>query len=115
MWHLRPRRAAASVSIRPSWPPPKMPTVPPGSTILFGIDFVGGRFGHVRCLARTIGFEALGQVLVSDREDRGGEERRVGRTGLADRERADGHAGGHLHDREEAIHAVERGRGYGHA
>ena len=44
------------------------------------------------------------------REDRDREEARVDRAGLADRERADGNARGHLRDREERVEAL-RARG----
>ena len=47
---------------------------------------------------------AIGGVLVG--EDRGGEQRRVGGAGRADRERGDRHAGRHLHDRQQRIEAV---------
>ena len=46
------------------------------------------------------GFEALGQRIVGRREDRGRQKASVDRAGLADRERADRDAAGHLDDRE---------------
>ena len=42
------------------------------------------------------------------RDDRGREERRVDRAGAPDRERADGHAGRHLRDREQRVEALQR-------
>ena len=44
----------------------------------------------------------------SRREHRRGKQRCVDRAGLADRQRPDRNAGGHLHDREQAIHALQR-------
>ena len=42
-------------------------------------------------------------------EDRDGEERRVDRAGLPDGEGRDGHAAGHLHDRQQRIEAFQGG------
>jgi len=50
----------------------------------------------------------VGERIVMGGEDRGAEQRGVDRAGLADRERADRNAAGHLHDRQQAIHALER-------
>ena len=48
-------------------------------------------------------------------QHRGGEQRRVGRAGLADRERRHGNSRRHLHDRQQRIEAVQRLRLHRHA
>src|SRR5271165_921629 len=52
------------------------------------------------------GVEALVEGGVGGGEDFCSEQRGVGRAGLADGQRADGNAPGHLHDGEECIEAV---------
>lgn len=52
---------------------------------------------------------------VMQREDAGGGEGGVDRPGFADGKGHDGHSGGHLHGREEAVHALESPAFDGHA
>ena len=66
------------------------------------------------CLARRAS-SRLRQRLVLQRQDLRGEQAGVGGAGLADRQRADRHAGRHLHDGEQAVLARQRLGGDGHA
>ncbi len=52
--------------------------------------------------------ELLADVLVLERHDLGGEQAGVHRAADPDRERADRHAGRHLHDRQERVHPLQR-------
>src|SRR4051812_226119 len=105
MWVLKPRRDAASESMRPSWPPPRMPMVAPRGRA--SAIFAGCR-GDLGGLLGAIAGQGGVQLLVVEREDRGSEERGVGGAGLADGKSADGDAGGHLDDREQAVLATQR-------
>ena len=69
-------------------------------------DGAGSCFGVSATAAGLAARQAssrLAMRLSVSAEDRGGEQRRVDRAGLADRQRADRHAGRHLHDREQAV------------
>src|SRR6185312_15522412 len=99
-------RAAASASIRPSWPPPRMPRVEPGfrigkslaMSVYSAFDAFFG-FGVLRMFADRIGLtlpevlEALRDFSIGEREHGRREQRRVDRTGFPDREGADGNPG----------------------
>ena len=87
--------------MRPSWPPPMIPMVEPGAII-------PGLRPPIRSAPRARPRAARPSASSPVREHRGGEQRGVDRARLADRQRSDRNAGGHLDDREEAIHALER-------
>src|SRR5262245_40955508 len=109
-WQRKPSRAAASASMRPSWPPPRMPIIEPGgSGLAAGIDVRRALRDGFRLRAPPIG-EAFCERLVGGRKDRGGKEPGIGRAGLADRERPDRNARRHLHDRIKAVGAFQRAR-----
>jgi len=59
--------------------------------------------------------ELGGDRLVLERKQRDGEERGVGRAGVADRKRGDRNALGHLHRREERVEALQVLGGHRHA
>src|SRR5688572_6537565 len=99
MWVFMPSRAAASASMRPSCPPPRMPITLPGGSGP-SLRLIGRELGDGLALLAPIGLEAFVELGVVEREDRGGEKRGVGRTGFPDRERADRDARRHLDDRE---------------
>src|ERR1700758_3554752 len=83
-WHLKPSRAAASASMRPSWPPPRIPMVASGlstSVLRMGRDRIG--------LRRAPGVEALAEAGIGQGEHRRSEQRGIDGASLADRERAD--------------------------
>ena len=63
---------------------------------------------HGLGLRRPEARQPLAHALVRARDDRRGEQRRVDGAGAADRERPDRHAGRHLHDREQRVHALQR-------
>ena len=94
--------------MRPSWPPPRMPIVAPGASISArGITTTGrSATPSVWCCRQRS--SRLGDRRVAEREDRGGAQRRVDRAGLADRKGRDRHAARHLHDRQQAVDALER-------
>src|SRR5690606_30410008 len=115
MWVFRPRRAAASASMRPSWPPPRMPMVLPsgsGTALLGNID--GTLRDGLRLLA-AMRVEPLGDIGIAEGEDGGGEQVSIGGTGLADGEGADRIAGRHLDDRQLAVLAAQGPRLHRHA
>ena len=56
-----------------------------------------------------------GDRRVHQGDDRGGQQGGVDRPGLADGQRADGHAARHLDDRHQAVHALQRVALDGHA
>ena len=91
--------------MRPSWPPPRIPIVAPGRIgATSNVVLLAGLGGALRAPRP----ETLANLGVSRADDRGGEEGGVRRPGLPDRERAHGDALGHLHDRQESVHAVEQ-------
>src|SRR6185437_13437047 len=102
-----PSRAAASASIRPSWPPPSMPIVLPCGSGSMSI-VVARKFRHSGGLASAVGVERGGDLGVAERQHRGGEEGGVGGTSLADGERADRYSGRHLDDRQQAVLSRQR-------
>ncbi|SBV97941.1 hypothetical protein KL86APRO_10949 [uncultured Alphaproteobacteria bacterium] len=71
-------------------------------------DRIDGGGRHRGGLVRPPSVEAGRQRRVFERENRRREERRVDRARLADRKRADRDSARHLHDREEAVHSLER-------
>ena len=70
---------------------------------------------HVGSLLRPVGVERGANALITEREDRRGEQRGIDRASLADRQRAHRDSGRHLHDRQQGVHAAQRGRGQRHA
>src|SRR3954470_17535502 len=102
MWALSPRLAAASASMRPSWPPPRMPTVDPG------VMRRGGLTSRVvlRALRDSVGLpgppgvQTAGERVVAERQDGRRKQRGVDRAGAANGERADRDARRHLNDGE---------------
>ena len=83
--------------MRPSWPPPRMPIVAPGSSsrprpnsLTLPLDV--GRSGDGLGLRLAPGVEPRRERRIGQRQHAGGEQRRVDRAGLADRQRADRNA-----------------------
>src|SRR5260221_7067509 len=103
MWQERPSSAAAMASMRPSWPPPRMPTIMPGAS---GRSFIAGTFVHAGRLVHAPAVEFGRDLVVGKREDGGGEERGVDRPGAADGERADRNSCRHLDDGIKAVLAA---------
>ena len=89
--------------------------VAPGARIIDGTLSSEGRSATAALCARAPGVEPRGQGVVAERQHRGGQQRGVDRARLADRQRADRHAGRHLDDRQQAILAGKRLGGDGHA
>src|SRR5512139_3823679 len=114
---------AAMVNMRPSWPPPRMPSVAPGrmgsaapvriGCALFDIGQLHRQ--HRVGLAAAEVVELGGKPGVIAADQRRGEQRGVGRTRLADGEGRDRDALRHLHDRQQRIHALEVFRRHRHA
>ena len=67
---------------------------------------VAARPARSRLLLRA-GIQPRGQRRIAGGQDRGGQQRRVHRAGAADGQGADRDAGRHLHDRKQAVHALE--------
>src|SRR5690349_1610486 len=114
MWQERPSSAAASASMRPSWPPPRIPTIMPGRTgdgsfIVRRALVDGRRLGHAPAV------EPAGNLVAEQSEHGRGEEGSIDRARAADGERPDRHAGRHLDYRQEAVLAAERLRFDRHA
>ena len=109
-WHLKPSRAAASASMRPSWPPPRMPIVASGraATRCMLTPCPSGVSATAVGLRCAPGVEPLGERRIGQRQHARGEQRRIDRAGLADRERADRHARRHLHDRQQRVQPRQR-------
>ena len=70
---------------------------------------------HLRGLLGAERAQPLAQLGARRGEDRHRQQAGVGRAGLADRQRADRHAAGHLHDRQQRVEALERGALHRHA
>ena len=110
MWHLRPSCAAASASMRPSWPPPRMPTVDPGGS---GVakPHQASSFGCSATAAVCCGppgFEPRGQGAVGQRQHAGRQQGRIDGARLADGQGSHRNAGRHLDDRKQRILARQR-------
>src|SRR5512141_1559172 len=99
-------RRAAIANMRPSWPLPSTPMVEPGRTgringdapRAISFESVFPDAPRLRLPKATKGFA---HRRIAEGEDLRREDRRVDRTGLADREGRDRHAARHLDDREE--------------
>src|SRR3990170_6890818 len=100
MWLFSPSLAAASASMRPSWPPPRMPMVLPGGR---ASGIILWCLGNAVGLCRAPRDDAGGERLVGKRQDLRGEKASIGGAGRADGERADWNAGGHLGDGEQTV------------
>src|SRR6056297_369844 len=98
---LNPRRAAATESMRPNWPPPRMPMVAPGErgSVIAWLVWNGGR----KCSAPVI--EALREGGVGIGKDRGGHQPGIGGPCRADRHGRNRRALWHLHDGISAVDA----------
>src|ERR1700694_2611380 len=94
MWVLSPSLAAATASMRASWPPPRMPMVLPGASGLSGI--ILERLGYGFGLRRAPGHDAGGKPRIAERQDLRCEQSGIGGAGLADGKGADRHPGRHL-------------------
>src|SRR5262249_17268118 len=105
MWVARPSSAVASASIRPSCPPPKIPTTPPACSGAAAIARALGDGGGLRLAPAR---QACREAGIRQGKDRRGMEGGVDGAGLADGERRHGHAAGHLDDGIEAVEAAER-------
>ena len=109
---LKPSRAAASASMRPSCPPPKMPIVPPGRR-------TRELSGHSRAVRRRLG-DRVGLARAPGREPFGAAagslSARIAAASrpaflapaLADGQGADRNAARHLDDGQQAVHALQR-------
>src|SRR3954452_19277615 len=99
--------------MRPSWPAPTMPSFIVGESSLRRIDHSwfgqsGIRLGqHLRRLVRAEFLERRVDLGTLVREDRGGGEAGVRGARDADGKRRNGNSGGHLHDRQQRIEAIE--------
>src|SRR6185503_1779220 len=82
----KPSRLAAAASMRPSWPPPRMPMVWPGASgrTVMRSSGVLDRLGDTGGLPRGELGDALGHCLVAGAQDAGGEQGGVLRPRLAD-------------------------------
>src|ERR1700691_3289690 len=100
-WHLKPSRAAACASMRPNWPPPRIPIVAPGSST--GDALLTRRilrpFGDAGGLTFAPRFQPAAQAGIAQRQNARRQKCGVDRARLADGERADRNAGRHLHNR----------------
>src|SRR5919106_5130405 len=103
---LSPSLAAASASMRPSCPPPRMPIVLPGGSGASGI--ILDRLGDGVGLGGAQGGDAVREARVGQRQDLRRKQAGIGGTGFADRQGADRYAGRHLRDGKKAIEALER-------
>ena len=100
--------------MRPSWPPPMMPIGAVGRQAAgrrvgrqAGHEWVGESRPPLRSVAARRASRRMASVGVGGGEDGGGEQGGVDGAGAPDREGADGDAGGHLDDAEQAIHAFQ--------
>src|SRR5687767_6535450 len=99
MWVLKPSLEAASDSMRPSWPPPRIPMTEPGGRMRRSGSGIGARLG-----GDGSGL-LVAEVPERERNGRPAEGQHLGRqqggvdgSGLADRQRADRDAGRHLNN-----------------
>src|SRR6478672_1047662 len=97
MCALSPSRLAASASMRPSWPPPRMPMVLPGGSRASRL--ILDRLSDGVSLRRAEGSDAKRKPAVAERQDLRRQQSGIGRAGSADGERADRDAGGQLGER----------------
>ena len=79
-----------------------MPMVRPGRNDHSGVSATDAG------LLRAVCLEPRRERRIVGRQDRGREQAGIDRARLADRQRSDRHAGRHLDDRQQAIHALER-------
>jgi hypothetical protein len=89
--------------IRPSWPPPSIPIVAPGSIISLRKRLAE----HVVSTLLTPCAKAIANLPMLDCDYLGREDCGVRRAWLANRERADRDARRHLNDGEQRINAVQ--------
>ena len=90
-------------NMRPSWPPPIMPSQEPGGRGV--VTLQTGNFMPLAacvCSARNC-VERRGQIRIAGGQHGHREQRRVDRAGLADGERGHRYAARHLHDRQQRI------------
>src|SRR4029078_2603439 len=102
----KPSSAAAVASMRPSWPPPRMPIVMPGATGA-GSLIVGRMFLDAGGLVYAPVFKPGGECFVAEGQYGGSEQGGVDGAGAPDRKGADRHASRHLDNRQEAVLAAE--------
>src|SRR3569833_262129 len=105
-----PSRAAAIASMRPSWPPPMMPMVPPGASGLFNVFIEGASFGTLGYGPRLLGapgIQFLFHRRIGQAQDRGGMQRGVFGAGLPDGESRHRHPARHLGDRKQGIQTLQ--------
>ena len=123
-WVRRPSRAAASASMRPSWPAPRMPIVPPGAIFTSAAMAVQPAWPATGSpgSSATAAVWAARQASSRSASGRSCNARTAAASSaalmapaLADGQRADRHAGRHLHDREQRITAGQRLRFDRHA
>ena len=88
--------------MRPSWPPPTMPT--PGHPVAHSAGSGCSSTAAV-CSSRNRSRRSRTPVVV-ERDDRRREQRGVHGARASDREGPDRHPGRHLHDREQRVHAL---------
>src|SRR5690606_2038681 len=100
-----PSGVPASASMRPSCPPPMMPIFMLTSSRLSWIRVVQYGFGLVAAVAQ----QRLVELRVAAAQNTGSQQRGVDRAGLADGQRRDRHAGGHLHDGQQRVNARQHG------
>src|SRR5215471_2272412 len=100
MWVLSPSLAAASASMRPSWPPPNIPMLLPGGR---ASGIVLRSLGNAVGLGSAPGHDAGGERLIGERKNLRCQQSGIGGASFADGERPHRHAGGHLGDGQEAV------------
>ncbi len=100
--------------MRPSWPPPSTPSVPPGKITVepaLTVRVVQGEIGRHRLrrgrLASAELLQASGELGVGRGQRGDRKEGRVGSAGRADGEGRDRDPLGHLHDRVERVDALQ--------
>src|SRR3546814_18019161 len=93
-----PSGARASASMRAGWPPPSIPTVVTSAPDRDARVVVAG---DLVALALAERGQRFGDIRVVDGQQRRGKQRRIRRARVADGERRDRDARGHLHHTSE--------------
>src|SRR4051812_6535362 len=99
-----PSLAAASASMRPSWPPPTIPTVLPGASGLSKLFMTSlWLLGDGAGLFGAPGIQALFHTRIGQTQNGGGMQRSILGAGLADGEGRHRHAARHLGNGEQRV------------
>src|SRR5471030_167256 len=115
---FNPSRAAAMASMRPNWPPPTIPIVPPGGTGLCKVFIWATSFWSLGDRFRLLGapgVQPLFHARIRQSQNRRGMQRRILGAGFPNRKSRHRHPAGHLGDGEQRIQTLQGAAFHRHA